>query len=148
MTALVFVDSNVLVYCLDTTEADKQLQAAEWMEHLWSSRCGRLSFQVLQEFYVNVTRKVRAPVEPDDARQVVRSLLAWQPLSIGAGEIEAAWAIQDRNSVSCWDALIVAAAGSLDCRYLLTEDLQHEQVLGGVRVVDPFRLGPGELAAD
>lgn len=148
MTARVFVDSNVLVYSLDTTEADKQHRAAGWMEFLWSSRRGRLSFQVLQEFYVNVTRKVRAPVEPDDARQVVRSLLAWQPLSVGAGEIEAAWAIQDRNAVSWWDALIVAAAESLDCRYLLTEDLQHEQVLGGVRIVDPFRIGPGDLPAD
>jgi len=148
MTARVFVDSNVLVYSLDTAEAEKQAQAARWMAHLWSSRRGRLSFQVLQEFYVNVTRKLRSPVEDDDARQVVRSLLAWQPLGIGAGEIEAAWAIQDRNAISWWDALIVAAAVSTDCRYLLTEDLQHDQVLAGVRVVNPFLAAPDELHTD
>lgn len=148
MTARVFVDSNVLVYTLDSREADKQAQAAAWMEHLWSSRRGRLSFQVLQEFYVNVTRKVRPPVEEVEVREVVRALLAWQPVRVGAGEMEAAWSIRDRHGLSWWDALIVAAAESSDCRYLLTEDLQHGQDLGGVRIVSPFRTAPAELLTD
>ena len=148
MTARVFVDSNVLVYTLDSREADKQARAAAWLEHLWSNRRGRLSFQVLQEFYVNVTRKVRPPVEEEEARRVVRSLLAWQPVRVGAGELEAAWSIRDRHALSWWDALIVAAAESSDCRYLLTEDLQHGRDLGGVRIVSPFRTAPAELPTD
>lgn len=148
MTARVFVDSNVLVYTLDSREPDKQARAAAWMERLWSSRRGRLGFQVLQEFYVNVTRKVRPPVEEEEARKVVRSLLAWRPVQVGAGELEAAWSIGDRHALSWWDALIVAAAESCDCRYLLTEGLQHDQDLGGVRVVNPFLTTPDELLSD
>jgi predicted nucleic acid-binding protein len=148
MTGLVFVDSNVLVYSVDETEPDKQTRAAEWLKRLWSTRAGRLSFQVLQEFYVNVTRATGIAMPAADAREIARSLLAWQPVRIGAGELEAAWSLQDRYSISWWDALIVAAASSAGCRFLLTEDLQHDQDFGGLRVVDPFRVQPQSLLAE
>ena len=57
MTGTVFVDTNVLVYSRDVSEAQKQKQAMAWMTHLWAERCGRLSYQVLNEFYVTVTQK-------------------------------------------------------------------------------------------
>lgn len=96
MIGPVFVDSNVLIYSVDATEPEKQSRAKRWLELLWLTRSGRLSFQVLQEFYVNVTRATGAAMPAGDAREVARSLLAWRPVRVGAGEIEAAWSIQDR----------------------------------------------------
>ena len=74
MTDKVFVDTNVLVYSRDASEPRKQKQAMAWMAELWESQAGRLSFQVLQEFYVTVTEKLQPGMEPQSARDDVRSL--------------------------------------------------------------------------
>ena len=145
MTATIFVDTNVLVYRRDSAQGDKQAQAAAWMERLWAERGGRLSYQVLQEYYVTVTSKLKPGLELESARNDVRSLLAWKPVTIDAGVVDAAWVIQDRYGLSWWDALIVAAAQVANCRFLLTEDLQEGQELGEVRVVSPFNNSPESL---
>lgn len=142
MTATVFVDTNVLVYRRDSAQGEKQARAEAWMEWLWVERRGRLSFQVLQEYYVTVTSKLEPGLDSESARNDVRSLLAWHPVTVDAGVVEAAWAIQDRYQLSCWDALIIAAAQVANCRFLLTEDLQEGQELGRVRVVNPFNVSP------
>lgn len=138
----VFVDSNVLLYARDSTERSKQPRAVVWLASLWQSRTGRVSFQVLQEFYVVATQQLKPGLSADEARAYVRSLLAWRPLQIEAKTMEAAWAISDRFRVSFWDALIVAAAQATGCDRLLTEDLQDGQLFDGVRVVDPFTHEP------
>jgi predicted nucleic acid-binding protein len=140
MSALVFVDTNVLIYALDRAEPVKHRAARAWRDALWKSGHGRVSFQVLQEFYVTVTLKQRQARE--EARAEVRDLLAWQPVEVGAAVVERAWKIQDRYGLSFWDALIVAAAKAAACRYLLTEDLQADQELDGVTVVSPFLREP------
>lgn len=145
MTGDVFVDTNVAVYALDASEPDKQRRAAEWMDRLWVSRQGRVSFQVLQELYVTVTEKLDPGMERKGAREIVRALLAWRPIAVDAHIVEAAFGIQDRFRLSWWDALIVAAAESAGCEILLSEDLQHGAELGPVRIVDPFRMSPAEL---
>lgn len=142
----VFVDTNLLVYRFDTTEPEKQAQAEVWHEHLWRERTGRLSIQVLQELYSSLTRKLDAPMKPAEARTAVRALHAWNPIPITARTIEGAWRLEDHYSLSWWDALIVAAAQIAGCRHLLTEDLSHGQDYDGVRVVNPFRVTPGEFA--
>ena len=142
----VFVDTNVFVYRYDTTEPAKQRQAEHWLDHLWTERTGRLSIQVLQELYSSLTRKLDHPMKPAEARTVVRSLLSWDPVPVDPRTIEGAWLLQDRYSLSWWDALIVSAAQIAGCRHLLTEDLSHGQDLDGVRVVDPFRAGPEEIS--
>ena len=138
MTARVFVDTNVLVYRYDTREPDKQSRADDWFRFAWRSRTGRLSFQVLQELYSTLTRKLRPAMPVTDAQQIVRSLTSWQPVSIDLALLERAWLVQDQHLVSWWDALIVAAAQSCECKVLLTEDLQHEHEFGAVRVLNPF----------
>jgi predicted nucleic acid-binding protein len=143
MTAPVFVDTNVLIYALDHADSKKQQAARSWRTELWKSRSGRTSFQVLQEFYVKVTRKW--PAARDEARAEVMDLLAWRPVSIDAPILERSWKIQDRYRLSFWDALIVASAKSISCRYLLTEDLQADQELDGVTVVNPFLRGPDSI---
>ncbi|HXU29917.1 MAG TPA: PIN domain-containing protein [Thermoanaerobaculia bacterium] len=145
MTDLVFVDSNVLVYSLDVSEPEKQRHAESWLWYLWSNRVGRLSFQVLLEFYVIATKKIDVPLSHEEARTVARSLLSWDPVITDDRTISGAWVIQDRFHVSWWDSLIVSAAQIARCSYLLTEDLQHGQKLGGVEVVNPFRASPPDL---
>lgn len=145
MTAPVFVDTNVLVYARDSRDASKQQRAHEWLAFLWKTKRGRLSRQVLQEYYVTVTQKLRPGVTEDEARADVRALFHWLTPIDPAGLMEAAWALRDRFSLSFWDALVVGAADCLGCAYVLSEDLQGGQELGGVRVVSPFQETPDVL---
>ena len=141
----VFVDTNVLVYRFDAGKPDKQRAAEAWLSRLWETRAGRLSYQVLREFYVTVTRKLTKSLDTDRARRAVRTLLAWDPVACNERIIASAWDLEDRYSLSWWDALIVAAAREQSCPILLSEDLQTGQDLGGVRVVNPFAAKPGEV---
>jgi predicted nucleic acid-binding protein len=136
----VFVDSNVLLYAVDEADPNKQRAARNWRAELWKSRRGRVSFQVLGEFYVNAVRK--QPAVRDEARAEVRDLLAWNPVVTDEALLERGWKLQDRYQLSYWDALIVAAAKAASCRYLLTEDLQAGQKLDGIEVVNPFLRSP------
>ena len=142
MTDLVFVDTNVLVYARDAGYPRKQERAARWMTHLWHNRTGRLSYQVLQEFYTTVTVKLRPGMGVTAARQEVRALVSWNPVTVDEAVVERAWAVQDRWDFSWWDALIIGAAQLSGCRSLLTEDLQDGQALGDVRVLNPFKHLP------
>jgi predicted nucleic acid-binding protein len=142
MTERVFVDTNVFVYALDPRDPEKLARARTWLEHLWGTRTGRVSFQVLQEFYVSVTKKLKPGLDPETARQFVRSLWAWEPVATDEQIFVAAWSLQDRFRLSWWDSLIVAAARSGGCSVLLTEDLQSGQFFEGVRVVNPFQVSP------
>lgn len=146
MTAQVFVDTNVLVYQLDTREPEKHAQARMWLEHLWETRRGRISFQVLSELYVTVTRKLNPGLDQETARRAVQALHAWQPVPIDEKVLGGAWVTQDRFGLSWWDSLIVAAAKLAGASYLLTEDLQHGQDLDGLRVVNPFLASPDNLS--
>ncbi len=143
MTAPVFVDTNVLIYALDEGDLQKYQAARAWRAELWRSRRGRISFQVLQEFYVKVTRKW--PKARPQARAEVRDLLAWRPVAVNDAILERSWRIQDRYQISFWDALIVAAARAASCGYLLTEDLQADQDLDGIQVINPFSRGPESI---
>jgi predicted nucleic acid-binding protein len=145
MTAKVFVDTNVLVYSRDASEPQKQELAMAWMVHLWSTRTGELSYQVLQEFYLTVTAKLQPGLDPENARRDVRSLLAWQPMVVNTRVLENAWLVQDSYQISWWDALVVSAAQLAGCRYLLTEDLQENQEYGNLRVINPFHVEPTSL---
>lgn len=140
MTARFFVDTNLLVYARDSSDGLKQERAESWMKRLWLERSGALSFQVLSEFYVTVTRKLQVP--PALARADVVRLLAWNPVQVDDRVLQSAWELEEQHSLSWWDALIVSAARVSGCELLLTEDMQSGQVLGGVRVVNPFTTPP------
>jgi len=145
MPVKIFVDTNILVYTRDASEPRKQKQAMDWMTHLWSTMTGRLSFQVLNEFYVTVTEKLDPGLDTRSARNDVLSFFTWDPIPLDARVIEGAWHLQDRYHLSWWDALIVSAAQISGCHYLLTEDLGEKQKLGNVTVVNPFHLSPEML---
>ncbi len=145
MPAKIFVDTNVLVYTRDASEPRKQKQALDWMTHLWSTKTGRLSFQVLNEFYVTVTEKLDPGLDTRSARKDVLSFLTWEPIPVDARVIESAWRLQDNYQLSWWDALIVSAAQASGCHYLLTEDLREKQKLENVTIINPFHLSPETL---
>ncbi len=133
-----FVDTNVLVYARDAVEPKKQQRAHQWLEYLWKERAGRLSYQVLQEYYFTVTTKLSPGLSKDEARDDVLALEVWTPLAIDGNTLAGAWRIQDRFGFSWGDCLIVSAAQILSCDFLLTEDLQHNQSVAGITVIDPF----------
>jgi predicted nucleic acid-binding protein len=147
MTAPVFVDTNVLVYAIDLAAGERQVVARAWMDALWARHAGRLSVQVLQEFYVTVTRKLRPGLSAADAQREVRAFLPWSPVEVTPAILERAWHLEARYRLSWWDALIVASAQALGCGTLLTEDLQDGQDFDGVVVCNPFRRGPESLGS-
>jgi predicted nucleic acid-binding protein len=112
------------------------------MAHLWDAGVGRLSLQVLQEYYVTVTRKLAPGLSAEEAREDVVALATWSPLAPDLDLVEAAWSEQDRYGITFWDALIVASARRLACTTLLTEDLQDGQDLDGLAVRSPFTSRP------
>jgi predicted nucleic acid-binding protein len=140
------VDSNLLIYTRDVARPIKQQQATEWVNYLWQSQQGRLSTQVINEFYFVVTRKLKPGLDKATARMDVEGLMKWQPLIIDTQVIRQAWAVQDEFGFSWWDSLIVASAQLAGCQYLLSEDLQHQQQLHQVRVINPFLVSPEEIA--
>lgn len=145
MTAPIFVDTNVLVYAVDSSTGARHAAAREWMNAMWAHETGRLSVQVLQEFYVTVTRKLSPGMSQVEAQREVRALLPWGPIEINPDILERAWFIESRYGVSWWDALIVGSAQTLGCHTLLTEDLQHEQDFDGLVVRSPFRSTPRDM---
>ena len=134
----VFVDTNVLVYAHDAEAGERHRRAADIVSQLWDTRTGLLSVQVLQEFYVNATRKIPVPLSPAVAREVVRTYASWQTESIAPEDVLRASEIEEQNRISFWDALIVTAAVKGGASRILSEDLNPGQVIAGVPIENPF----------
>ena len=100
-----FVDANVLVYAFDTSAGARHETAARLLERLWTSEMGHLSVQVLQEFFVTVTRKVARPLPVSDAEDRVRELAAWRVFAPTADDVLAAIAVARKAKLSFWDAM-------------------------------------------
>jgi len=144
MTALVFVDTNVLVYGRDPRDAIKQARAREWISLLWNEERGRTSVQVLTEYYDVVTRRFAHKIRREDAWDDVQRFVAWNPQQIDREVLANARVIEERHRLNWWDCLVVAAAQAQGCVLLLTEALQDGADYGDVRVRNPFTLGLAE----
>jgi predicted nucleic acid-binding protein len=137
---LTFLDTNLLIYRRDPRDPEKQRIAYAWIVSLSKQRKGRLSWQVLQEFYDVARRKLgNFGLTADLARLDVRLLAQWLPPAPDVPLYESAWSVQDRHGYSWWDALIIAAALRQECTTLLSEDLQHGQVIDDrLTLINPF----------
>lgn len=133
-----FVDSNLFVYAHDASAGRKGEAARDLIAGLWEARSGCLSVQVLQELFVNLTRKVPKPLSARDAAALVEDLSTWRVHSPGPGDVLSAIELHERAGVSFWDAMILTSARSLGCQTLYSEDLNAGQSYDGVVVVDPF----------
>jgi predicted nucleic acid-binding protein len=133
-----FVDANVLVYAFDSSAARKQQSAKALLERLWQSNSGCVSIQVLQEFFVTVTKKVAKPLPVEDAKARVREFAAWRVFAPTPEDVLAAIDLHTQAKIGFWDAMIVLAAAESGCDVLWTEDLKDGQRLRGVRIRNPF----------
>lgn len=138
MSDRVFVDTNVLVYAHDVDAGEKHAAAARAVANLWESRRGILSTQVLQELYITLTRKVTSPVTGNFARRLIRNYLTWELVLNDGAIILHAGEIAENYLLSFWDGLIVAAAYSKNASIILTEDMNHGQIIEGIRIESPF----------
>ncbi|HFD31409.1 MAG TPA: hypothetical protein ENJ28_01670 [Gammaproteobacteria bacterium] len=100
MNAKVFVDTNILVYARDASEAKKQELAKQWMTYLWQNRLGRLSYQSCNEYYVLTTQRLKPGLSRKAAQNDIKAFEAWNPLPIDRPVIENAWRIQERYQFS------------------------------------------------
>ncbi|WP_420628904.1 PIN domain-containing protein [Candidatus Leptofilum sp.] len=133
-----FVDTNVLVYAYDSSDAQKQQQAKKLLQQLWQQQLGCLSIQVLQEFFVTVTRKLAKPLTPLEASQIIADLGLWRIHQPQVEDVLSAIQIQQRHQLSFWDGMIIRSASQLGCQIIWTEDLNSEQIIEGCTIQTPF----------
>lgn len=133
-----FVDTNLFVYAYDSSAGRKREVARDLISGLWDSREGCASIQVLQEFFVNITRKVPEPLSVRDTATLVEDLSAWTIHTPGPRDVLSAIEFHERMDVSFWDAMILTSARSLGCQVLYSEDLNAGQSYDGVRVENPL----------
>ena len=134
----VFVDTNILIYAHDKDAGAKHERAALVVEELWNNGNGIISSQVIEEFYVNVTRKIPRPLSRVQARGLIGNYFAWHIQPINPDTILLASEIEERYMLSFWDALIISTASQANVDRLLTEDLSHGQVIEGILIQNPF----------
>lgn len=139
-----FADTNLLLYSLDARNLEKRLRAVQWMDFLWASGRGRLSWQVLNEFYANAVRKIAVPRE--EARRAVALFAKWRPAGVSMEVLERAWYWADQAQLAHWDAMILASAERQGCEVLLSEDFQSGRKYGSVQVINPFENEPPRLS--
>lgn len=141
MSGVAFVDSNILIYAHDLDAGVKRERAVAKLRELWNSGTGRLSIQVLQEFYVNATQKLATPISRSTAREIIRTYGVWVHHATTVETVTRATEISDLARISFWDALIVASAEEVDPDELLSEDLNAGHSIVGIRVVNPLDGG-------
>ncbi len=137
MSDKTFVDTNILIYAHDVDANRKHQIASQMLRELWGNRLGVLSMQVLQEFYVNVTRKIRTPLPRNSARTVVNSYAIWC-IQTTSEEISNAFRIEDEARIGFWDAMIVSSAVKSGATRILSEDLNPGQNIAGIFIENPF----------
>jgi len=137
MSGKTFVDTNVLFYAHDVDDRSKHDLARDALRELWNDGTGVLSPQVLQEFYVNVTRKIATPLAQGAARLVVNTYAIWC-VDVTSADVAAAFRIEDEAKIGFWDALIIASASKAGASRLLSEDLNAGQTIAGVLIENPF----------
>jgi predicted nucleic acid-binding protein len=137
MSDRTFVDTNVLIYAHNLDAGTKREIASAVLHRLWSERTGVLSVQVLQEFYVNVRRKIPVPLSKHSARPVVDSYSIWC-IEATPAEISAAFRIEHESQIAFWDALIVSSALKSGASRILSEDFGAGQRIAGVLIENPF----------
>ncbi|MDX1604686.1 MAG: PIN domain-containing protein [Candidatus Competibacterales bacterium] len=134
-----FIDSNVFVYLFDEIDTGKRERAQTLIHRALLRRTACISFQVVQETLNVLTRKLPVPLEADDARLFLERILVplWR---IGPSEqfYRHGLELQARYRYGLYDALIIAAALSVGCTTLYSEDLQHDQRIEGLRICNPF----------
>ena len=136
MSARSFFDTNVLIYADDQAAPAKQRRALDLVAEHRLAGTGVVSLQVLQEYFVTVTRKLH--VDPRVARRKVELLAEFDVAAPDVGDILAAIDLHRLHGFSFWDALVVRAAKQSGCRVVFSENMQEAREIDGVHIVNPF----------
>ena len=138
MNAKAFVDTNILLYSISKAENEHGKRDIS-IEILKRNDLG-FSLQVFQEFYVNATRKIKHTISSRQASAYIESLCRFPVVDIDLDLMRYAIQCSNRFGFSYWDSAILAAANRLNCNTLISEDLQHGQIVDGIRVTNPYLL--------
>jgi predicted nucleic acid-binding protein len=140
-----FVDTNVLVYAIDDRSELKHARVSQWLRELGLRGGLVLSIHSLNELYAVGTRRLNFP--PDHLRRRIEKLgrLTTTPLDLKT--TRKAWSIQDETDYIFWDCLLLASASIAGCQVFLSEDLQHDQSIGSMKIINPFLVAPSEILA-
>jgi predicted nucleic acid-binding protein len=138
MSAPVFVDTSVLLFSEDGARPAEREQVLAWLRVLWAARTGRVSVQVLTDFYLLATQRVKPPMPQGDARAEVRRYQHWRPWATDQATVDAAWSLESRFGLAFADALVVASAKAQGCTQLLSLSLPHQAVFDSVQVLNPL----------
>lgn len=138
MSDRAFFDTNVLVYLFDEDSPEKQSRARDLFNE--QARAGQvvLSPQVLQEFYVTVTRKLARSVSPEDALAAVTQLTSFPLVPVDGATVLRAIRLHQKDSLSFWDALVIQAALEGNCVRVFSEDMQNGRRFGNLVIENPF----------
>lgn len=134
----VFLDTNIIVYAYDRDAGRKHEIARDLLIDLWDGGGGVLSVQILEEFYVTVTKKIAFPLPHAAAREIVEDLMTWDVVANDGDSVLAAIDLQIREKISFWDALVIAAAIKGGAEVLFSEDLSDGRKFGPLVVRNPF----------
>ena len=138
MNGSTFFDTNILVYCFDGTDQRKHEIASDLIIQAYKKGNGVISTQVLKEFYVTVTQKVSQKMNLDAAEQAIRDFALWRVVETSVSLILRAIKLQKQFKLSFWDSMIVVAAIVSKCSIIVSEDLQHDTIIEGTRIRNPF----------
>ena len=134
----IFVDTNILVYAHDIDAGKKHETARRIVRKLWEGQNAAISLQILQEFFITLTKKLKKPVSLKQAKDFLEMYSAWDVIHFQSIDLLEAVDLQIKYQLSFWDSLVIRAAHMADTPFILTEDLQHGQKIGQLRIHNPF----------
>jgi predicted nucleic acid-binding protein len=137
----ILVDTNILIYAYDIENPEKQAKAFQIIDRLASTQKGVISAQILGEFFVTVTQKLKTPLDAATAYQSIQNYMrSWQILDISPQIVLEAIKGRITYSISYWDAQIWATAKLNQISMIFSEDFQDGQMLEGVLFKNPFNM--------
>jgi predicted nucleic acid-binding protein len=134
-----FVDTNIFIYAYDTSAAEKHTFAKKLVGDLWKNEQGVISIQVLQELFINLTRKVTHPLDLETASKIIADLGHWAVHRPEVQDVLDAIRLHHDKRISFWDAMILVSAEKMGCDRLWSEDLNAGQIISGVKIMNPFQ---------
>jgi len=134
----VFLDTNIIVYAHDSSSGAKHAVARDIMDYLWENRKGVISVQVLQEFFVCVTKKIVKPLPIKNARMIIEYLFNWDVVINDTYITLKAIDLQEKYRFSFWDSLVIQAAIHGQAHILFSEELPDGQVVKDLKILNPF----------
>lgn len=134
-----FIDTNVLVYAYDVKAKSKHEVAKNILNDCWNNRSGIVSTQVLQEFYVTITKKLPKTIPLQEARDIVEEFLSWSVYEVTPADIISASESEEKLRYSFWDSLIITSAQRAKASILYSEDMRDGQHIGDLTIINPFK---------